>query len=62
MREKTKRRKLGMGGYQAINPFGKLPAIKVGSQVHQRAQPQLIQYWGIHNTGAKEETQKDISS
>lgn len=50
-----------MGECQAINLFRKWSAIKVGYQVPQRAKLQLMQYWGIQNTGVKEETQTDIS-
>lgn len=61
MREKRVRRILEMEGCQAINLFRKLSDIKVGYHIPYRAEPQLMEYWGIQNSGVKEETQTDIT-
>lgn len=62
MREKKKSRRLEMTECQAITLFLKLPAIKVGYQVHSRAKPkQTNAVLGHSEHGAKEETQRDIS-
>ena len=58
MREKRVRRILEMEGCQAINLFRKLSDIKVGYHMPYRAEPQLMEYWGIQNSGVKEETQR----
>ena len=51
MREKRVSRILEMEGCQAINLFGKLSDIKVGYHIPYRAEPQLMQYWGMVNQG-----------
>ena len=51
-----------MEGCQAINLFRKLSDIKVGYHMPYRAEPQLMEYWGIQNSGVKEETQQILQS